>query len=831
MKPVSPRNYTLLFEPDLKKFTFTGTAKIQANCNEKVGKITLNSADLEISKCVVKAKNKELETSFELKPEKEELVITLPSKIDGKVDIETEFKGVLNDKLAGFYRSVHKHKGKNYHMATTQFEAADARRAFPSFDEPEQKATFDISILAPPGNDAISNMPVKQKRKKSGKNLFVFERTPIMSTYLVYLGVGQFDYLEDKLGKVKIRIVTPVGRKSQAKRPLELTKQFLDYYQKYFEIPYPLPKLDMIAVPDFAAGAMENWGAITFREVDLLYDEDNSSTMALHRVAEVIAHELAHQWFGNLVTMKWWNDLWLNESFATFMATKAVDKIYPEWDFWDQFILMAMNEGLGLDALKTSHPINVKVTTPAQTREIFDKISYDKGASVLRMLEDFVTEEEFRKGLKLYLTQHKYKNTETTDLWKAIEESSKKPVNDMMNTWIMQTGYPMLEAKFNDSKLSLTQKRFLMLGSPTGKENWHIPISVRTKDKYVSELMTTKTHEINLGEADWFKINIGQKGFYRVRYPTKNINSLKELVEKKEIDNFDRWGIIADMFSLCVSGEVGVKEYFNFVESYQDEEDYLVFQEAAGSLFSTYILTPNEKFWDEIKAHNVRYFKKAFDKLGWDPREGEKKTTPITRSFVIAALGKLDDKEIATEAMKRFSAYLKDPSSLNPDLRSTVFGIVAWNGDEKTQDMLIDLYKKADTQEEKLRFFSALANVKDEKLIVRALDFALTPDVRTQDMWMSIARAEGNPYARKLIWPWLKKNWVEMSSRLKGMGIPMLKHIVESVSTVSDAKKETEIRKFFDKHHVPGTEMALAQTIERIKIRSNFLDRMRKEFQ
>ena len=392
-------NYDIQFEPIFSNFTFKGI-EILSFVTTSSNKFVLNCAEIKIKKCYILSKSKTIDTQFKLNTKNETLTINVKQKVSGKLRLCIEFEGILNDRLLGFYRSKYiDSSGKTKYMATTQFEAADARRAFPCWDEPATKATFDVSLVVEKNLMAISNMPIKKRQSLDSKFLYEFERTPIMSTYLLYLGVGEFEYVQTKLRNIQIRVLTTKGNKNKAKLSLELTKKFLGEYEKYFGIKYPLPKLDMLAIPDFAAGAMENWGAITFRETILLYDPKTSSTRTKQFIAEVISHEIAHQWFGNLVTMKWWNDLWLNESFATFMATKIVDKFYPEWDLWDQFLEDAMNTAMSLDALKTSHPIDVKVNHPSEIREIFDSISYDKGGCILRMLEHFVSEKSFQKGL------------------------------------------------------------------------------------------------------------------------------------------------------------------------------------------------------------------------------------------------------------------------------------------------------------------------------------------------------------------------------------------------------------------------------------------------
>ena len=826
MKSVFPINYDLEFEPDFDKFKFTGKEKILIQ-TKLTNKIVLNSAELEIKECKIIINEKTIKPKVRLDTKNEELVLLLPEKISGKAVLLIDFIGTLNDKLVGFYRSKYEYKGKERHLATTQFEAADARRAFPCWDEPAAKATFDISLLVDSNLTAISNMPVILKKRLGKKTLYRFDRTPVMSTYLLYLGVGDFEYLQGKLGKTLVRVVTTRGKKHQGKMSLEFTKQFLSYFQNYFKIPYPLPKLDMIAIPDFAAGAMENWGAITFRETVLLYDPKTSSTDTLQHIAEVIAHELAHQWFGNLVTMKWWNDLWLNESFATFMATKAVDKIYPQWDFWDQFLISEMTGGLSLDSLKSSHPIDVDVKSPAEVRQIFDEISYNKGGSVLMMLENFIGRENFRSGLHNYLKKHEYTNATTEDLWSSLGSASRKPVVQMMNTWVRQIGYPIIEADVVDSKIKLSQKRFLLENKGKAKTgNWIIPLSIRMEDKVITKLMkkpiTIPYH------SEWFKVNEGQKGFFRVKYDEKTMETLGRLVEEKKISNLDRWSIHHDLVALVVSKQYPLKHYLDFVRHYEEEDDYVVLSDIIGFLNHLYVLLSGEEFWDEIKEFNQYFMRIVFQRLGWDPAKGEKSTYALLRNSVIGALGKLGDQEIIDESKSRFSRLLQT-GILNPDLRSSVYSNIAWTGDSKTHQQLINLYRKAKTQEEKIRFLGALSNFKEEKLLIKTLAFTLSKEVRTQNLFVPISRMIANPNGKDLVWPWIKKNWKYLVKKF-GVGNPLLNRIMGSVAVMSDMQKEKEVRLFFARHHVPGTEMKLAQSLERIRINANFLQNVRSEF-
>ena len=828
---VIPINYQLTFEPDLKKFTFIGSETISIDCKKTTKVIVMHCAELKIHSCHVKCNDEIIQSAPKIAEKNEQLQIFLGKKIKGKATINLEFEGILNDRLLGFYRSQYKQNGKTKYLATSQFEAADARRAFPCWDEPEAKATFEISIIVNNKFSAISNMPAKSKKKIGSKTIYNFAKTPIVSTYLIYLGVGEFEYLTSKIGKTQIRVIATKGNKSKGKFSLELGKKLLTSYEKYFGIKYPLPKLDLIAVPDFAAGAMENWGAITFRETILLYDPKTSSTRTKQFIAEVISHEIAHQWFGNLVTMKWWNDLWLNESFATFMATKFVDKFYPEWDLWDQFVEDAMNVAMSLDSLKTTHPIDVKVNSPAEIREIFDAISYDKGGCVLRMLEHYVGEPNFQKGLKKYLSDFKYKNAAGQDLWNAIGNASGMPVSSMVHTWLKQPGFPLIEVHQDGNILKLKQKRYLLESDKKfSKGLWSVPISLGLDDAISKKLFTKKSMTVKLPKNTvGFVANYGRKGFYRVKYDEGILLDLKMLVDEKRIPAIDRWAIQNDLFSLCVSGDEQIRNYLDFSDAYFNEDSYLATVNVAHNLASLYFRAFDEKFVEEIRIYAVNYFKKILFNLGWDPKKSDKHTDALLRSFVISALGKMGDDEITDEALRRYKKFLKFPGSIPPDLVEPVCSIAAWNGNSKTHAELIKLYKNAKTMEEKLRFLGALCGFKDKKLLLKSLDFSQTSNVRSQNMQLPIMRVAANPYGDKVLWPWLKKNWKKLNKKV-GHGNPLFNRIVASISSVADDSMEKEIKIFFKKNPTPGTERTQAQTLERIRINSKLLRRMKQEF-
>ena len=831
MVDVNPINYELVFEPDFKKFTFGGKETITIDCKKTTKIISLNCAEIKIKSCQVKRKGRLVASSTKTNEKKEELQITLKEKIKGSATIILEFQGILNDRLLGFYRSQYKQGGKTKYLATTQFEAADARRAFPCWDEPEAKATFDISIIADNRFTAISNMPVKSKTKLGNKTQYKFGKTPVMSTYLVYLGVGEWEYLTGKIGKTQIRVVTTSGNKSKGKFALDLGKKLLVSYEKYFGINYPLPKLDLIAIPDFAAGAMENWGAITFRETILLYDPKTSSTKTKQYIAEVISHEIAHQWFGNLVTMKWWNDLWLNESFATFMATKFVDKFYPEWDLWNQFVEDAMNVAMGLDSLKTTHPIDVKVNSPAEIREIFDAISYDKGGCILRMLEHYVGEPNFRKGLMKYLKSFKFKNAKGQDLWNAIGKASKMPVSSMVNSWLKQPGYPLVEIQQDGNNLHIKQNRYLLEpDNKSQKGRWIIPLAIGLPEKIITKLFSKKSMSLRIPKSTLgFVANYGRKGFYRVKYDEGILLDLKMLVDQKQLPSIDRWAIQNDLFSLCVSGNEQVQNYLDFSDAYYEEDSYLASINVAHNLASLYFRAFDQKFSEEIRCYAINYFRKILFDLGWEPKKSDKHTDALLRSFAISTLGKMGDEEVSQEAKKRYDKFLKYPKSLSPDLIEPICSIASWNGNSKTHAELVKLYKNAKTMEEKLRFLGAMCGFKDQKLLKKSLDFSQTSSVRSQNMQLPIMKVAANPYGKKILWPWLKKNWKKLNKKV-GHGNPLFNRIVASISLVADDSMEKEIKQFFRKNPTPGTERTEAQTLERIRINSKFLRSMKKEF-
>ncbi len=849
MQPgVRPINYELEFEPDLRRARFSGRARIRFLCERPVSSLRLDAAELEITRAAVGARAAApRRAAVSADAGAERLDVDLGGAVRGEAALELEFAGTLNDRLLGFYRSTYTSGGRTSHLATTQFEAADARRAFPCWDEPAAKATFDVSIVARDGLQAISNMPVRsRKRLPGGRIRHSFATTPPMSTYLVYLGVGDFEFLTGRQDGVTVRVATVPGSREKGRYALGEAKRLLGMYGKYFGIPYPLPKLDLIAIPDFAAGAMENWGAITFREALLLYDPKNSSTRTKQYISEVVSHEIAHQWFGNLVTMKWWNDLWLNESFATFMATKFVHAAHPEWEMWEQFTQEAANAAMSLDALRSSHPIDVKVGSPAEIREIFDAISYDKGGCILRMLEDHVTEAAFRRGLRRYLKEFAYGNASGSDLWEAIGRAARLPVAALVGAWLRKAGFPLLEARGSAAAggartVRLSQKRFLALGGRGGGGGkWPIPVSFglaggggRGPRKGGRLLLEGRTGAARLeGAGSGFVANSGRRGFYRVRYDQGALLDIRHAVSRMAIPAADRWGVQNDMHALCIAGLEPLRAYLELADAYGDEESYMVNADLSANLASLWLRTYGEPCAGLVAGRAARHFGRLLGRLGWDAKRGERHSDALLRGPAISALGRLGDAGVAAEASRRLGAYLDGAGPLAADLREPVYSAAAWNAGGRGSALhrkMVAAYKRAGSQEEKARILGGgLCSFRDEGLLRRTLEFALGHHVRSQNVHVPIVRAAANPLGRGILWPWLKSNWRAVSSKA-GRGNPLLARIVSSLSAAAGEDSRRDIEGFFAENPAPGTERALRQALERIRINHAFLERARRE--
>ena len=844
---VRPRAYGLTLTPDFVQFTFQGEASIAIDVVEPTASITLHALELDISGCdVTLAGGAVLSAAHIAMDEKAETATfsfgqALPA---GDATLDLRFAGTLNDQLRGFYRSQYPGPdGTPRYLATTQFEATDARRAFPCWDEPAIKATVQLTLVIPADLVAISNMPVASETQlKGGAKAVRFAESPRMSTYLLAFIVGDMAAVEATAANgTLVRVWTTRGKEEQGRFALDNAVRLLAFLDDYFGIPYPLAKLDHIAVPDFAAGAMENWGAITYRETALLFDPANSAASTRQRIVEVVAHEMAHMWFGDLVTMEWWDDLWLNESFASWMGDKAVDHLYPEWQMWTQFVSGDTNAGLSLDSLRNSHPIEATVVNPAQIRELFDAISYSKGGSILRMLEQFLGADTFRSGLRSYLSAHQYGNARTEDLWAALGEASGQPVSDVMGTWTKQTGYPLLQARTERDgdavHLRLSQRRFLNEHLLDEREEdptlWKVPVSVAQQGMAGGPAFLMEERDLRMplpkadaGPRNWIKVNTGQTGFYRVDYPAEDWEKLRNAVLALELPTIDRLGLQSDAYALARAGFTSATLFLSLVEAYEKETDATVWGNVSANLNGFETLLLDEPYLPEFDRFVRDLFRQIVGQVGWDARPGEGHLDSLLRSTVLGQAGAHEEPGTLKEAQEQFDRYLQDAASLRPDLRGIVMGLVAQQGDQTTYDRFWALAKEAKLQEEKLRFLRALGRFPQRELLQTTLDRSLSADVRSQDTILVVGSVASNRRGRDLAWEFVKANWEELDRRY-GRGGFAITSLVAFTGGFTALERAAEVEEFFATHPAPSAERTIRQSLERIRLNAKWLERNR----
>uniref|UniRef100_A0A8B9NU40 Aminopeptidase n=1 Tax=Apteryx owenii TaxID=8824 RepID=A0A8B9NU40_APTOW len=813
---------------------------------QATNQIVMNCADIDIITASYAPEGDEEvhATGFNYQNEDEKVTLSFPSTLQkGTGTLKIDFVGELNDKMKGFYRSKYTTPtGDTRYAAVTQFEATDARRAFPCWDEPAIKATFDISLVVPKDRVALSNMNViDRKPYPDDENLVEvkFARTPIMSTYLVAFVVGEYDFVETRsLDGVLVRVYTPVGKAEQGKFALEVAAKTLPFYKDYFNVPYPLPKIDLIAIADFAAGAMENWGLVTYRETALLIDPKNSCSSSRQWVALVVGHELAHQWFGNLVTMEWWTHLWLNEGFASWIEYLCVDHCFPEYDIWTQFVSADYTRAQELDALDNSHPIEVSVGHPAEVDEIFDAISYSKGASVIRMLHDYIGDEDFRKGMNLYLTKFQQKNAATEDLWESLEKASGKPIAAVMNTWTKQMGFPLIyveaEQQEEDKVLKLVQKKFCASGPYTGEDfpMWMVPISICTSDDPTCakmQILMDKA-ELTLVLKDikpdqWVKLNLGTVGFYRTQYSPDMLESLIPAIKDLSLPPVDRLGLQNDLFSLARAGIISTVEVLKVMEAFVNEPNYTVWSDLSCNLGILSTLLSHTDFYEEIQVFVKDVFSPIGERLGWDPKPGEGHLDALLRGLVLGKLGKAGHKATLEEARRRFKDHVEGKHILSADLRSPVYVTILKHGDSTTLDTMLKLHKQADMQEEKNRIERVLGAISQPELIQKVLTFALSEEVRPQDTVSVIGGvAGGSKQGRKAAWKFVRDNWEELYNRYQG-GFLISRLIKLTVDGFANDKMAAEVKAFFESHPAPSAERTVQQCCENILLNAAWLKR------
>ena len=827
-----PERYVLELEPAIEQATFRGSEILHYTLKKASRDVTLYAIDLKVSNVRAVAGGQTFDTvKISYNKKSETVTFTFKKPLPkGKGRLYLSFEGILNDRMHGFYRSTYTHEGHERFLATTQFEATDARRAFPCVDEPAAKAVFEVTVIAPEHLTVISNTVEKAIEKLDnhpGYTSVTFVPTPKMSTYLLAFIVGDFEQVSGKTKRgVTVRVFVTPGKKPHTKFALDTAIKCLDFYETYFDIPYPLPILDLIAIPDFAAGAMENWGAVTYRESALLFDEQNSSLANKQRVAIVIAHELAHQWFGNLVTMEWWTDLWLNEGFASYMEYLAVNHVFPEWDIWTQFTNDDLGSALRLDALYHTHPIEVEVGHPAEIDEIFDAVSYSKGASVIRMLATYLGEKDFRSGLRAYLKKHAHQNAVTTDLWKALEKTSRKPVRAFMKRWTGKSGYPILKVFPKGEQLRIEQSRFFM--SPLSKEKagdatlWQIPVSaIDSRGKKTSLLLSKRVGELP-APKDWVKVNPGETGFYRVDYAPSLLMDLKPTLEKKLLPPADRLAIVRDAFALAEAGESATTDALNLLTAYENETDYTVWVEIVTGLGALKKILYGSKTYAKFERYCARLLLPAAKRLGWSAKRGERHTETLLRELILNTLIGYGHKETVARGVALYGK-----KTIPTDMRSVAYHAAAKTGGSAEHAVFIRKYKEAPNQQEQTRIARALGAFSDPKLLQKTLEFSMSKHVRPQDTLSLVHAVWGNPEGRLLSWAHLKKNWNELVRRYT-ITNRMLSYFIMGTAFFVSEKDAQAVGAFFKKTKLAKTNRALAQSLEKIHANAAWIARDKK---
>ncbi|WOL09046.1 hypothetical protein Cni_G17799 [Canna indica] len=677
---------------------------------------------------------------------------------------------------------------------------------------------------------ALSNMPVIEEKFDGLVKTLSFQESPIMSTYLVAIVIGLFDYVEASTSDgIIVRVYCQVDKSNQGKFALEVGVKTLDLYKKYFGVPYTLPKLDMVAIPDFALGAMENYGLVTYRETALLFDDYHSAASNKQRVAVVVAHELAHQWFGNLVTMEWWTHLWLNEGFATWVSYLAVDSLFPEWKVWTQF-LGETRSALKLDALDESHPIEVDINHASEISEIFDATSYRKGAFVIRMLQSYLGAECFQRSLASYIKKFTCSNAKTEDLWAVLEEESGEPVKMLMNSWTKQKGYPVIYVKVNNGTLEAEQTQFLLSGSKENGE-WLIPItlcfgSYASKKKF---LLKTKSQKLNVAELVntsmsenfWIKLNVDQTGFYRVKYDNELAALLRSAIKSNQLSPMDRYGVLDDAFSLCMACKQTLSFLLFLMASFSEENEYTVLTHmiAVSQKVCHIAADATPPLLANIKQFFINLLQHSAERLGWDPKSSEGHLDSMLRGEVLTALAKLGHDGTIKEAVKRFHAFLDDRNSflLPPDTRKAAYVAVMQtinSSNKQGYESLLRIYRETDLSQEKICIINALASSTDPVVVLDALNFLLSSEVRSQDAFHGLVGI--NKEGQDVAWTWLKENW-DYISKIWGSG-PLIKRFVDHiVSPFSSEERADEIEQFFASRVNPSFSRTLKQSIECVR--------------
>jgi aminopeptidase N len=817
---VTPDHYDLAFVVDLARERFEGTETIRVHVAESTSRVVLHAVDIEFRQVTIGAGAAAQTAAVTLDEKSQTAALTVQKPLaKGPTEIHIRYGGILNSQLRGFY--ISKTKLRKY--AVTQFEATDARRAFPCFDEPAFKATFAVTLTVDRGDTAISNGKVVSDAVGPAvtQHTVKFATTPEMSSYLVAMAVGDFKCLDGASEGVPIRICTTPDKRDLGRIALESAQQILTFYNNYYSIKYPFVKLDVVAVPDFAAGAMENTAAIFYRETDLLADSKSASVDTRKKIWSILAHEMAHQWFGDLVTMQWWDDIWLNEGFATWMANKPLAAAHPEWNIpVDE--AAENQQALALDSLKSTRPIHSDVETPAQIDEAFDVIAYQKGAAVLRMLESYVGADTFRKGVNQYLQAHAYKNATSEDFWKALAATSGKPVERILPTFVNQPGVPLVDVSLacanGQTAITLKQQRFFVDPAQTGTGRWQIPICLKAPGRPTPacELLTEETRTINVdgGCAPWVFANAGADGYYRTAYPSDVLSAMAPRVGT-DLTAAERLSLLDDEWALMRTGRHRVSDYLTLATGLGREHTSGVLAEVANrlSFVHEYLTTAGTR--TRFEAFTRALLRPLFDEVGFSGPSSESDDRRSLRAAVVAALGTIAlDPDVIAKARTAVDRALAGSAELEPTMAGAVIKTAAMHGDAALFEAFSGAAERASDPDERYRYLYALGEFRDPMLIERGLKLALSPQLRSQDTAIYLARFFANRDARARALTFLDENWMALESKVAIFGGETA--LIRSMASFCDARSRDQIRTFFAEHKLPAAARALDQTIEQI---------------
>ncbi|KAL2841267.1 peptidase family M1-domain-containing protein [Aspergillus pseudoustus] len=842
---VKPVHYDLTLEPNFETFKYDGTVVIDLQVVEDTTSVSLNSTEIDIHTATVSAQGSVVSSSPEisLNKDKQEATIKFADTIPAgsSAQLKLTFTGTLNDNMAGFYRSSYKtSNGESKYIATTQMEPTDARRAFPCFDEPALKAKFTVSLIADNSMTCLGNMDVaSEKDIDGGKKIVKFNTSPVMSTYLVAFIVGHLNYIETKDFRVPIRVyATPDQDIEHGRFSLDLAAKTLAFYEKAFDSDFPLPKMDMVAVPDFSAGAMENWGLITYRVVDVLLDEKTSGASRKERIAETVQHELAHQWFGNLVTMDFWDGLWLNEGFATWMSWYSCNSFYPEWKVWQTYVIDNLQSALSLDSLRSSHPIEVPVKRADEINQIFDAISYSKGSSVLRMISKYLGEETFLQGVRDYIRKHAYGNTQTGDLWAALANASGKPVEEVMDIWTKNVGFPVVTVSENPSASSIKvkQNRFLRTGDVRPEEDttiFPVMLGLRTKQGLDEDtLLSEREGEFKVPDLDFFKLNADHSAIYRTSYTPERLTKLGEAAKAGLLTVEDRAGMIADAGALAASGYQSTSGLLSLLTGFDSESEFVVWNEIltrVGALRAAWIFE-DAQTRDALEAFQRSLVSEKAQALGWEFKSDDGHILQQFKALLFSAAGMAGDKTVVKAAQDMFQRYAAgDYSAIHPNIRGSVFSIVLKNGGEKEYNAVYDRFRNAPTSDEKTTALRCLGTAEDPALIQRTLGLALGDEVKNQDIYMPLGGLRAHAGGIDARWAWVKDSWDALYQRLPP-GLGMLGTVVQ-ICTASFCTEEQlkDVQKFFADKDTKGFDRAVEQSLDAIRAKVSWVKRDRSD--